>query len=303
MTGRGFPISRASMVDDLPTPENDPNTIPCLDKGFVRLVDVMGDDAAIVQAARVSYGKGTKSVRADRGLIRYLMQHQHTTPFEMVEFKFHCRMPIFVARQWIRHRTANVNEISGRYSVMEDRFWEPQAADMRTQSFTNRQGSSDLPIDESLANTVAAQFCADQAQIYQHYEAALAAGVAREVARVNLPVSLYTEWYWKIDLHNLLHFLALRLDAHAQKEIRVFAEAMAHFVAARCPLAWEAFEEFQLQGSAFSRSELEILRAVVDRHALWPDIEQARRAQLHSDEASEQLIARELDALKQKLSR
>lgn len=297
------------MVDDLPTPEShgtasesDPNTIVCLDKGFVRLVDVMGDDAAIVQAARVSYGKGTKSVRADRGLIRYLMQHQHTTPFEMVEFKFHCRMPIFVARQWIRHRTANVNEISGRYSVMEDRFWEPQAADMRTQSFTNRQGSSEQAIDASLANTVAAQFCADQTQLYQHYEAALAAGVAREVARVNLPVSLYTEWYWKIDLHNLLHFLALRLDAHAQKEIRVFAEAMAHFVSARCPLAWEAFEEFQLQGGAFSRSELEILRAVVDSHALWPDIEQARRAQLTNDEASEQLIERELTALKQKLS-
>ncbi len=297
------------MAEDLPTPEahgnipeRDPLVITCLDQGFVRLVDVMGDDSSIVQAARVSYGKGTKSVRADRGLIRYLMQHQHTTPFEMVEFKFHCRMPIFVARQWIRHRTANVNEISGRYSVMEDRFWEPQATDMRTQSTTNRQGSLEQPINTDLAAQQAQQFCTDQALLYQHYEAALQAGVAREVARVNLPVSLYTEWYWKIDLHNLLHFLALRLDAHAQKEIRVFAEAMATFVKERCPLAWEAFEEFRLQGSTLSRSELAILRTLVRTHKLWDAIEQSRREQLQVDDASPSLIERELAALRNKLA-
>ncbi len=296
------------MTQDIPNAEPqdadatpDANTIRCLDKGFVRLVEAMGDDSAIVQSARVSYGKGTKSLRADRGLIRYLMQHQHTTPFEMVEFKFHCRMPIFVARQWIRHRTANVNEISARYSIMEDRFWEPRPEDMRTQSFTNRQGSSDATIDPAAAHAVAQQFRQDQTTLYQHYESAIAAGVAREVARVNLPVSLYTEWYWKIDLHNLLHFLALRLDAHAQKEIRVFAEAMAHFVKARCPIAWEAFEEFRLQGANFSRSELAVLRHLVHSHQLWNEIEAARRTQLQGEEASAQLVERELAALRHKL--
>jgi len=289
-------------AEQLPTdrpPEGD-DCRHCLDQGFVRLVETMGGDAAIVQAARVSYGKGTKSSRADRGLIRYLMKHRHTTPFEMVEFKFHCRMPIFIARQWIRHRTANVNEISGRYSIMEDRFWEPTADDMRTQSTTNRQGSLDEKIAGDAA-AMAAQFCADQRTLYAHYEAALAAGVAREIARVNLPLSLYTEWYWKIDLHNLLHFLALRLDAHAQKEIRVFAEAMAFFVQRACPLAWESFEEFRLRGAEFSQSELQLLRDVVQSNNLWPALQTARTQQLQSDDASPRLIEREIAELSRKL--
>ncbi len=278
----------------------DSRTIPCLDHGFVRLVDVMGDDNAIVQAARVSYGKGTKSHRADRGLIRYLMQHKHTTPFEMVEFKFHCKMPIFVARQWIRHRTANVNEISGRYSVMEDTFWEPRAEDMRTQSTTNRQGSSDATIGDD-AVSIAASLREEQRRIYRHYEEVLAAGVAREVARVNLPLSLYTEWYWKIDLHNLLHFLSLRMDAHAQKEIRVFANAMAHFVQERCPLTWEAFEEFSLHSYSFSRSELQLLRKLLLEHKLWETLAEQRARQLEAEGASPKLIERELAVLKSKL--
>lgn len=283
-------------------PPAGPECVHCLDHGFVRLVEVMGDDQAIVQAARVSYGKGTKSLRADRGLIRYLLQHRHTTPFEMVEFKFHTKMPIFVARQWIRHRTANVNEISGRYSVMEDTFWEPTPDDMRTQSATNRQGSNEsTTIGADTAARIARQFADDQRALYSRYEAALAAGVAREVARVNLPVSLYTEWYWKIDLHNLLHFLSLRMDAHAQKEIRVFAKAMAGFVQTRCPLAWEAFEEFRLHGAELSRSEVALLRTLVQQHGLWPAIEEQRRAQLAAEAASESLIARELAALRNKL--
>lgn len=296
------------MTDDVTpvvnTPaEADPASVRrCLDHGFVRLVDVMGDDGAIVQAARVSYGKGTKSVRADRGLIRYLLQHRHTTPFEMVEFKFHCKMPVFVARQWIRHRTANVNEISGRYSVMDDTFWEPTPADMRTQSATNRQGSNAAAIDAAAGDAMAARFRADQRALYASYEAAMAAGVAREVARVNLPLSLYTEWYWKIDLHNLLHFLELRLDAHAQYEIRVFAEAMADFVRARCPLTWEAFDEFRLRGANFSGNELDILRAVIHERGLWNDIAERRAQQLRADGASETLIARELEAWQRKLS-
>ncbi|MBI2346031.1 MAG: FAD-dependent thymidylate synthase, partial [Deltaproteobacteria bacterium] len=214
------------------TSQNNEDLIRCLDHGFVRLVEAMGDDKSIVQAARVSYGKGTKSVHADRGLIYYLMKHRHTTPFEMVEFKFHAKLPIFVARQWIRHRTANVNEISGRYSIMEDTFWEPSAEDFRTQDTRNRQGSQEGAIDPKVGEALAAQYQEDQRVLYEHYQKAIAAGVAREVARVNLPLSLYTEWYWKIDLWNLLHFLRLRMDAHAQKEIRVYAEAMATFVKA-----------------------------------------------------------------------
>ncbi|MBI4239045.1 MAG: FAD-dependent thymidylate synthase [Deltaproteobacteria bacterium] len=297
------------MSQDLPTAEPQTTTLAddasvrrCLDHGFVRLVDVMGDDHSIVQAARVSYGTGTKTVRADRGLIRYLMQHQHTTPFEMVEFKFHCRMPIFVARQWIRHRTANVNEISGRYSIMEDVFWEPRADDLRTQSTTNRQGSTDTPIDTEHAAAIAAQFRDDQRHLYRSYQTALDAGVAREIARVNLPLSLYTEWYWKIDLHNLLHFLQLRLDAHAQREIRVFAEAMAEFVRTRCPLTWEAFEEFRLHAAALSHSERHLVSTLLQERELLGELLRRREAQLQADGASERLIERELADLREKLT-
>lgn len=231
--------------------------IRILDKGFVRLVDCMGDDSSIVQAARVSYGKGTKTVSEDEGLIRYLMRHQHTTPFEMVEFKFHCRMPIFVARQWIRHRTANVNEVSGRYSEMPDLFYEPSSELCTTQSAQNRQGGTGTQVDN--ADAIALTFSKSQEQVYSEYEHYLEKKMRRELARINLPVSLYTEWYWKIDLHNLFHFLHLRLDSHAQYEIRVFAEAMAEIVKDKVPLAWRAFEDYRLKGASFSRLELNVL--------------------------------------------
>ncbi|MBI5299198.1 MAG: FAD-dependent thymidylate synthase [Deltaproteobacteria bacterium] len=285
-------------------PKKDPNYTACLDHGFVRLVDVMGNDAAIVQAARVSYGQGTKSVRADRGLIFYLMQHRHTTPFEMVEFKFHCRMPIFVARQWIRHRTANVNEMSGRYSIMEEVFWSPSMDDLRKQSTTNRQGSLEdetIPIPE--AKEIQKTFQEDQKHLYEEYQHYLKVGVAREVARGNLPLSIYTEWYWKIDLHNLLHFLELRLDAHAQKEIRVFAQAMAEFVKKCCPVAWEAFEEHVLHASKFSRQESEILSQILSENDLWDEVETRRIQQLENEEASPPRIERELANLKRRLLR
>lgn len=283
-------------------PKTDPNCTVCLDHGFVRLIEVMGDDSSIVQAARVSYGKGTKSVRADRSLIFYLMQHRHTTPFEMVEFKFHCKMPIFVARQWIRHRTANVNEMSGRYSIMEEVFWAPTLEDLRKQSTTNRQGSLEeetVPIPE--AKEIQKSFQEDQHRLYEEYEHYLSVGVAREVARANLPLSIYTEWYWKIDLHNLLHFLHLRLDAHAQKEIRIFAEAMAQFVRKACPIAWEAFEEHALHATSLSRSESLLVSQIAQEKELWPEIEALRLEQLKKEEASEARIERELSDLRRRL--
>lgn len=283
--------------------DTDSNTIKVLDHGFVRLVDVMGTDQAIVQSARVSYGKGTKSVNADRGLIRYLLKHQHTTPFEMVEFKFHCRMPIFVARQWIRHRTANVNEISGRYSVMEDTFWQPTPEDFRAQGGTNRQGSAAESVDNSKALELSKLFQDDQRLLYKHYEEAMASGTAREVARVNLPLSLYTEWYWKIDLHNLMHFLRLRMDDHAQKEIRVFAEAMAVFVKQTCPITWEAFEEFAFHAAKLSRSERNLVADLLTEHNLWDELTRRRTAQLKEDGASESTTAREIEELREVLTR
>lgn len=285
------------------TPDNDPNCVRCLGDGFVRLVEVMGGDRSIVQSARVSYGKGTKSLRADRALIFYLMQHRHTTPFEMVEFKFHCRMPIFIARQWIRHRTANVNEMSGRYSIMEDKFWVPELEDFRTQSDTNRQGDQDAPaLPEKEAKRLQQLFSEEQKSIYENYEKYIEAGVAREVARANLPLSVFTEWYWKIDLHNLLHFLHLRLDPHAQKEIRVYAEAIARFVKESCPVAWEAFEEYVLFASSLSRSEAKLLSEVLREKNLWKTVEERRKVQLEKEGASETRMTRELNDLKKRLS-
>lgn len=195
----------------------------CLNAGFVRLVDYMGSDEAIVQAARVSYGKGTKAVNEDRSLIRYLMRHAHTTPFEMVEFKFHIKLPIFVARQWIRHRTANVNEYSGRYSVMKDEFYIPDPDAIHFQNLRNRQGRRTDDVPSELRGRVLQILTTSQKQLYGEYEKMLEEDIARELARINLPLSLYTEWYWKIDLHNLFHFLRLRMDDHAQYEIRVYA--------------------------------------------------------------------------------
>lgn len=242
--------------------------VPCLDKGFVRLVDVMGSDAAIVQAARVSYGSGTKQVHEDRGLIRYLLRHLHTTPFEMVEFKFHVKLPIFVARQWIRHRTANVNEYSGRYSEMKDEFYVPELSQVRPQSTSNKQGRSDAALSPNEALEITQGMRVSQEQQYAEYEALLEKGLAREIARINLPVSNYTEWYWKIDLHNLFHFLRLRMDSHAQYEIQVYANALAHIAKRIVPFAWEAFEDYVLYSDKFTRLELKALATLVEKTAV-----------------------------------
>jgi len=236
----------------------------CLNAGFVRLVDYMGSDESIVQAARVSYGKGTKSVSEDRGLIRYLMRHQHTTPFEMVELKFHVKLPIFVARQWIRHRTANVNEYSGRYSVMKDEFYVPEPETIHFQSKRNKQGRRDENVPDALRSRVLDILLTSQQKLYSEYEQMLESDIARELARINLPLSLYTEWYWKIDLHNLFHFLQLRMDPHAQYEIRVYGEAMAEITKGVAPLAWEAFEDYTLKSKRFSRLEMEIIGERLD---------------------------------------
>ncbi len=247
---------------------------PVLDHGFVRLVDYMGDDSAIVQAARVSYGKGTKTARNDRGLIRYLMRHRHTTPFEMCELKLHVKLPIFVARQWIRHRTANVNEYSARYSILDREFYVPSAEQLAVQSTTNRQGRGDVLSAEEAAR-VMDLLRRDATQAYDTYAALInddgdgnpvdpeAPQLARELARMNLSLNYYTQWYWKIDLHNLLHFLSLRIDAHAQYEIRVYAEAIGALAKAWVPLAYEAFEDYRLGGAFFSRRELDVLRALL----------------------------------------
>lgn len=244
--------------------------ISCLDHGFVRLIDYMGDDAAIVQAARVSYGKGTKKVHQDRGLIRYLMRHHHTTPFEMVEFKFHARMPIFVARQWVRHRTANINEYSLRYSSALDDFYVPDRHAVRFQSTLNRQGGSDESVPEELTERVIEMMREDARRSYAGYKELEDAGIARELARSGLSVGNYTEWYWKVDLHNLFHFLQLRMDDHAQYEIRVFARAMADIVKNVVPLAWEAFEDYRQGAIRLTRLEVETLSRLLREPDLDP---------------------------------
>lgn len=240
--------------------------IPLHKHGLVALVDVMPRmvpqgqtaDFAIVQAARVSYGAGTKKVNEDRGLIRYLMRHRHTTPFEMVEFKFHVAMPIFVARQWIRHRTANVNEYSARYSIVPDRFYRPTVEEVRKQSKGNRQGGTE-PVDVASAQEFLTYL--ERAEKHYHdYEQLLEKGVTRELARIGLPVSVFTQWYWKCDLHNIFHFLSLRLDDHAQQEIRDYALAMFQLIRPICPVACEAFEDYRLHGIHLSRLEIETIR-------------------------------------------
>jgi thymidylate synthase (FAD) len=234
--------------------------------GLIALVDAMPRivpkgttaDAAIVQAARVSYGDGTKKVNEDRGLIRYLLRHRHTTPFEMIEFKFHVVMPIFIARQWIRHRTANVNEYSARYSIVPDRFYRPSIDNVRAQSKANRQGGEE-PIDEGTAQDFLNWLDECESQ-YAKYEQLLEKGVSRELARTGLPINVYTEWYWKCDLHNILHFLSLRMDAHAQQEIRDYANAMYALIKPIVPIACEAFEDYRLGGVHLTKLEIEALR-------------------------------------------
>lgn len=230
-----------------------------LNHGFIRLVDYMGSDESIVQAARVSYGRGTKTVSEDRTLIRYLMRHQHTTPFEMVEFKFHVKLPIFVARQWIRHRTANVNEYSGRYSIMPEEFYIPEEDTIKFQSNINKQGRDTKEVPKELRKRVIEILLSEQKSAFEGYKEMIDNNIARELARINLPLSLYTEWYWKIDLHNLFHFLKLRMDAKAQYEIRVYAEKMAEIVKTVVPVAYEAFEDYVLKSITFSKEELKII--------------------------------------------
>ncbi len=237
-----------------------------LDHGFVRVVDYLGNDQAIVQAARVSYGAGTKKAREDEGLIRYLMRHRHTTPFEMCEVKLHVKLPMFVARQWIRHRTANVNEYSARYSILDREFYIPDRQHLASQSSLNAQGRAE-PLPGQEAERVLSILKSDSAAAYEHYEQMLSqedqAGLARELARMNLPLNIYTQWYWKIDLHNLFRFISLRADAHAQYEIRAYAEAIGEIVKAWVPTAWRAFEEYDLHGAHLSRSQLACLRRML----------------------------------------
>ena len=239
-----------------------------LDQGFVALVDLMPRlvpvgataDYAIAQAARTSYGRGTKKLNEDEGLIRYLMRHKHTTPFEFCELKFHVRMPIFVARQWIRHRTASVNEYSARYSIVPDEFYIPKGEHIQEQSLTNKQGRGDL-VSEDAANSFIEACTSISRDAYGRYQHAVQANVAREIARIVLPVNAYTEWYWKCDLHNLFHFLRLRMDSHAQMEIRVYAEAMYRLVKPFFPIACRAFEDYRLNSVELSALEVEALRS------------------------------------------
>ena len=253
--------------------------IPVLDHGFVRVVDYMGDDAAIVQAARVSYGRGTRKVSDDRVLIRYLMRHYHSTPFEMCEIKYHVKLPIFVARQWIRHRTANVNEYSARYSVLDKEFYIPAPEQLAAQSSNNRQGRGDVLTGDEAAQ-VMDLLRHDAEKTYRDYAWMLneddagekvdpsRQGLARELARINLTLNTYTQWYWKTDLHNLMHFLRLRADPHAQYEIRAYADRMIETLDAWVPLAAAAFREYRLGGAQLSASALKTVQRLLAGEAV-----------------------------------
>ena len=248
--------------------------IPVLDRGFVRVIDYMGDDAAIVQAARVSYGKGTKKISDDAGLINYLLRHRHTTPFEMCEIKYHIKVPIFIARQWIRHRTANVNEYSARYSVLDREFYIPSADQLASQSTQNHQGRGNL-LEGEEARRVLEILKEDATRNYDHYIEMLneneegniidesKSGLARELARMNLTLNMYTQWYWKIDLHNLLHFLSLRADAHAQYEIRVYADVMLETVKRWVPIVHNAFMQYRVGGVGLSAAALAVVKKLL----------------------------------------
>ncbi|MDR0496013.1 MAG: FAD-dependent thymidylate synthase [Treponema sp.] len=239
---------------------------PVLNKGFVRLVDYLGGDERVVQSARVSYGEGTKSYREDSGLIDYLLRNSHTSPFEQVILTFHVKLPIFVARQWIRHRTARLNEISGRYSVMKDDFYIPTPEDVAAQSTDNKQGRSSGTLEREQAEKVRITMGEEQKAAYAAYISLVDEGIARELARINLPLSLYTEWYWQIDLHNLFHFLKLRLDPHAQKEIRLYADVLFDIAKKIAPSCCESFERHVLSGVSFSGDELAELRKRLGDH-------------------------------------
>lgn len=230
-----------------------------LDHGFIRIIDYMGSDNSIVQAARVSYGKGTKKISQDEALIKYLMRHSHTSPFEMCEIKFHVKLPIFVARQWIRHRTANVNEYSARYSILDKEFYVPKPEHIAKQSDNNKQGSGEI-FDPDTAEKIINSLTNDSNFVYSHYEHLIKEGLAREIARSNLTLNYYTQFYWKIDLHNLLHFLRLRVDKHAQYEIRVYAEVMLDIIKKWVPMTYNAFLEYRLESACISKKGLEVIR-------------------------------------------
>ncbi len=248
--------------------------IPVLDHGFVRVIDYMGDDAAVVQSARVSYGKGTKKISDDAGLINYLLRHRHTTPFEMCEIKYHVKLPIFVARQWIRHRTANVNEYSARYSVLDREFYVPEEDHLAAQSSSNRQGRGNILLGKE-AKRVLDILREDAQMTYDHYIEMLneseegniidvsKEGLARELARMNLTLSTYTQWYWKTDLHNLLNFLSLRADTHAQYEIRVYADAMMETLRRWCPITFQSFSDHRVEGVTLSGKAIKVVRKLI----------------------------------------
>ncbi len=256
--------------------------LPVLDHGFVRVIDYMGDDAAVVQAARVSYGRGTRRVSEDQGLINYLMRHRHTTPFEMCEIKYHVKLPIFVARQWIRHRTANVNEYSARYSILDNEFYVPASKHLAAQATTNRQGRG-VALDGAAAQRVLDLLRSDAERAYAGYAELLnedASGapvdptrprLARELARINLSLGFYTEWYWKTDLHNLMHFLSLRADPHAQYEIRAYAEAMLGTLARWVPMTHAAFLEYRMNAAVISATGLAVIRRLLAGETVTPD--------------------------------
>ena len=274
--------------------------LPVLDHGFVRVVDYMGDDAAIVQAARVSFGRGTKRVSEDQGLINYLMRHRHTTPFEMCEIKYHVKLPIFVARQWIRHRTANVNEYSARYSILDNEFYLPAVEHLAAQTTTNGQGRSEV-LSASEAQHVLNLLRDDAERAYRGYAELLnqdvsgapidptRLGLARELARMNLTLGFYTQWYWKTDLHNLLHFLSLRADPHAQYEIRAYAEAMLDTVKRWVPMTHAAFLEYRMNAATISATGLAVIRRLLTGESI--------------DQASSGLSAREWRELMSLLGR
>ncbi len=257
--------------------------IPVLDHGFVRVIDYMGDDSAVVQAARVSYGRGTRAANEDRGLIRYLMRHRHSTPFEMCEIKYHVKLPIFVARQWIRHRTSNVNEYSARYSILDREFYIPSAGHLAAQSSTNRQGRGEV-LEGQEATRVLDLLREDATRNYDHYVEMLnededgnprdpaRQGLARELARMNLTLNTYTQWYWKCDLHNLFNFLSLRADSHAQYEIRAFADAMLATVEAWVPIAYAAFRDYRMGAVTLSSQMLGIVRRMLAGEAVTQEV-------------------------------
>jgi len=256
--------------------------VPVLDHGFIRVVDYMGDDEAIVQAARVSYGRGTRRTSEDQGLINYLMRHRHTTPFEMCEIKYHVKLPIFVARQWIRHRTANVNEYSGRYSILDNEFYIPAPEHLAAQATTNRQGRGTI-LEGAAAQHVLDLLREDAERAYRGYVELLnedaagtpidpsRPGLARELARMNLSLNFYTQWYWKTDLHNLMHFLSLRADPHAQYEIRAYAEAMLGTLARWVPMTYAAFLEYRMSAALISATALAVIRRMLAGETVTPE--------------------------------